>query len=117
MSVKNFKEFLNEDIQTPEAQATSDNLEVVKKEIEQYKSVAPRLKALLALEATKAQEEFKKLSQGNSLLTLEWEVLKMENSIEKAKELIQTNTQKISDMVKERESKLREMTDKMNRLK
>jgi DICT domain-containing protein len=117
MSVKKFHQFLNEDIQTPEAQATSDNLEVVKKEIEQYKTVAPRLKQFLTLEAPKAQEEFKKVAQENSLLALEWEVLKMEHSIQQAKELIQTNTQKISEMVKERETKLKEMTDKLNQLK
>jgi fucose permease len=117
MSLKKFHEYIKEEVQTPEAQATADNLEVVKKEVEQYKMAAPKLKSLLALETSKAQEEFKKLAQGNSLLALEWEVLKMEHSIQQAKELIQTNTQKITEMVKERETKLKEMTDKLNILK
>jgi hypothetical protein len=115
MSLKNFIQFINES-DTQEEATTEMNLEVVKKEIELYKTAAPKLKTLLALEPEKAQEEFTKLAEGNSLLALEWEVLKMEHSITKAKEQIQTNTAKVSELIKERETKLKEMTDKLNSL-
>jgi hypothetical protein len=114
MSLKNFLQFLTEAEQTQEQQNTDSNLEVVKKEIEHYKSTAPKLKTFLILEPEKAQEEYSKVAENNSLLALEWEVLKMEYSIEKAKEAIQTNTAKVSELIKERETKLREMTDKLN---
>jgi hypothetical protein len=116
MSVKNFIQFLNEAEQTQEQAATETNLEVVKKEIEHYKTTAPRLKSFLTLEPEKAQQEFTKISENNSLLALEWEVLKMEHSIQKAKEAIQTNTAKVSELIKERETKLKEMTDKLNNI-
>lgn len=117
MSVMKFNQFVNEAEQTPEMEATTENLDVVKKQIEQYKSVSPRLKSLLNMEPEKAQEEFKKIAEDNSLLALEWEVLKMEYNIQKAQEMIKENTTKVADMIKEKDAKLKEMTDKLNSLK
>jgi hypothetical protein len=118
MSLKSFIEFLGESevAQTQEQAATETNLEVVKKEIEHYKNNAARLKTFLTYEPKKAQEEYVKVSNGNSLLALEWEVLKMEHSIEMAKKAIQENTAKVAELIKDKETKLKEMTDKMNQI-